>query len=70
MNQLNINTKTEVITEVKLGNVPIHDVLQEAKLLAHEVLTEISIFKQQNNLEHYDFIFEGTCCKFLDLIGD
>jgi hypothetical protein len=70
MNALNINTKTEVITEVKVGDVPIYDVLAEAKALAHNVLFEISVFKQKNNIEDYDFKFEADCCKFLDLIGD
>ena len=70
MNALNINTKTEVITEVKVGDVPIYDVLYEAKSLAHNVLFEISVFKQKNNIEDYDFKFEADCCKFLDLIGD
>jgi hypothetical protein len=70
MNALNINTKTEVITEVKVGDVPIYDVLSEAKALAHNVLFEISIFKQKHNIEDYDFKFEADCCKFLDLIGD
>lgn len=70
MNALNINTKTEVITEVKVGDVPIYDVLSEAKALAHNVLFEISIFKQKHNIEDYDFKFEAECCKFLDLIGD
>lgn len=70
MNALNINTKTEVITEVKLGDVPIYDVLSEAKALAHNVLFEMSVFKQKNNIEDYDFKFEAECCRFLDLIGD
>ena len=70
MNALNINTKTEVITEVKVGDVPIYDVLSEAKALAHNVLFEISVFKQKNNIEDYDFKFEADCCRFLDLIGD
>lgn len=70
MNALNINTKTEVITEVKVGDVPTYDVLSEAKALAHNVLFEISVFKQKNNIEDYDFQFEADCCKFLDLIGD
>lgn len=70
MNALNINTKTEVITEVKVGDVPIYDVLSEAKALAHNVLFEISVFKQKNNIEDYDFKFEAECCNFLDMIGD
>ena len=55
---------------VKVGDVPIYDVLSEAKALAHNVLFEISVFKQKNNIEDYDFKFEADCCKFLDLIGD
>lgn len=70
MKPLNINTKTEVITEVKVGDVPIYEVLTEAKSLAHQVLFEISIFKQKNGYENMDFQFESDCCKFLDLIGD
>lgn len=70
MNALNINTKTEIITEVKVGDIPIYDVLSEAKSLAHNVLYEISVFKQKHNIEDYDFKFEADCCKFLDLIGD
>lgn len=70
MNPLKINTKTEVITEVKVGDVPIYDVLTEAKSLAHQVLFEISVFKQKNGYEDMDFQFEADCCKFLDLIGD
>lgn len=70
MNPLNINTKTEVITEVKVGDVPIYEVLTEAKSLAHQVLFEISVFKQKYGYEDMDFQFEGDCCKFLDLIGD
>ena len=70
MKPLNINTKTEVITEVKVGDVPIYDVLNEAKSLAHQVLFEISVFKQKNGYETMDFQFEADCCKFLDLIGD
>ena len=50
--------------------MPIYDVLSEAKALAHNVLFEISIFKQKHNIEDYDFQFEADCCKFLDLIGD
>lgn len=70
MNPLKINTKTEVITEVKVGDVPIYDVLTEAKSLAHQVLFEISVFKQKNGYEDVDFQFEADCCNFLDLIGD
>jgi len=70
MNPLNINTKIEAVTELKVGNVPINNVLTEAKTLAHQVLEEISIFKQMHNFEDMDFQFEADCCKFLEMIGD
>lgn len=70
MNPLNINTKTEVVTEVKVGNVPIQEVLQEAKALAHYVLYEIDMYKQTHGIEGFEFNFEADCCRFLDLIGD
>ena len=70
MKTLNITTKTEVVTEVRVGDIPIHDVLDKARVLAHSVLEEISVFKQNHNIEDYDFKFEAECCNFLDMIGD
>lgn len=70
MNPLNINTKIEAVTELKVGSIPINDILTEAKALAHQVLEEISIFKQTHNFEDVDFQFEADCCNFLEMIGD
>ena len=64
MNPLNINTKIEAVTELKVGSIPISDILTEAKALAHQVLEEISIFKQMHNFEDVDFQFEADCCNF------
>lgn len=66
MNSLSIKTKTEI----KVGDVPLDDVLQKAKDLAHFVLEELSIYRQNNNLESDIFSCEGEACEFLDLIGD
>lgn len=70
MNPLNINTKIEAVTELKVGSIPINDILTEAKALAHQVLEEISIFKQMHNFEDVNFQFEADCCNFLEMIGD
>lgn len=70
MKALNIITKTEVTAEAKVGDVPIHDVLDKARMLAHNALEEISEFKQKHHVEDYDFKFEAECCSFLDMIGD
>ena len=49
MKALNITTKTEIVTEVRVGDIPIHDVLDKARVLAHSVLEEISVFKRGRN---------------------
>lgn len=66
MNRLSIKTKTEI----KVGDVPLDDVLQKAIDLAHFVLEELSIYRQHNNLESDVFSCEGEACAFLDMIGD
>ena len=64
MKKLDIKTTTTVT----LNGLDIQSVLNEAADLAHEVLEELSIYRQRNNLDPFDC--EGSCCKFLDLIGD
>ncbi len=66
MNRLSIKTKTEI----KVGDVPLDDVLQKAIDLAHLVLEELSTYRQYNNLELDVFSCEGEACSFLDMIGD
>ena len=64
MKKIDIDTTTKVT----LDGLDINEVLREAADLAHEVLEELSIYRQRNNLDPFDC--EGSCCKFLDLIGD
>lgn len=63
-----INIKTS--TKVTINGIEIDDVIEEAKKLAHTVLEELSIYRQQNNLDSDVFYCEGDACAFLDLIGD
>jgi len=45
-------------------------VIKKAADLAHEVLEELSIYRQRNDLDPLTFSCEGSCCEFLDLIDD
>ena len=67
MNTLRIEAKQ---IDVRLGDIPIHDVVNAAAELAHFVLEELSLYRQRNGLESDTFDCEGECCAFLDLIGD
>lgn len=66
MKQLQVTTSTIV----KLGDTDVVEVIDRAASLAHEVLEELSIYRQENDLDSDIFACEGTCCEFLDLIGD
>ena len=44
--------------------------LKKAADLAHEVLEELSIYRQEHDLDPFTFACEGSCCAFLDLIDD
>lgn len=68
MEQVKIQTTTK--TEVTLNGHRIEDVLIAAKLLAHELLMELSTYRQRNNLDEFTFDCEGSACEFLDMIGD
>ena len=68
MKKLKITTTAEAI--VTLDGLDVNDVIKEAAGLAHEVLEELSIFRQRNNLPSDTFSCEGSCCRFLDLIDD
>lgn len=68
MKKLKITTTAETI--VTLDGLDVNDVIKEAAELAHEVLEELSIFRQRNNLPSDIFSCEGSCCRFLDLIDD
>ena len=64
---LKISTKTE--TDVTVNGAGIDKVLKTAADLAHTVLEELSIYRQENNL-NIDFTCEADACAFLDMIGD
>ena len=68
MHQLKIKTTTE--TEVTCNGKPVYEVLKMAADLAHEVLRELSIYRQEHDLDPLTFECEGSCCAFLDEIGD
>jgi hypothetical protein len=68
MKQLKFITNAYAI--VTLDGLDINDVIKQAADLAHEVLEELSIYRQRNNLDSDTFACEGSCCAFLDLIDD
>ncbi len=67
MKTLRIETKASAIAT--LDGLDIDDVIKRAADLAHHVLEELSIYRQENNLD-IDFYCEGEACGFLDLIDD
>ena len=68
MKQLKVITTASTI--VTLDGLDINDVIKKAADLAHEVLEELSIYRQQHDLDSDTFTCEGSCCEFLDLIDD
>lgn len=59
----------EASTVVTLDGLDIDDVIKEAANLAHHVLEELSIYRQENDIDD-TFDCEGEACAFLDLIDD
>lgn len=68
MKQLKITTTASAI--VTLDGLDVDDVIRKAADLAHEVLEELSIYRQRNDLDSDTFGCEASCCAFLDLIDD
>lgn len=68
MKQLKIVATASAI--VTFDGLDINDVIQQAADLAHEVLEELSIYRQEHDLDSDTFSCEGSCCAFLDLIDD
>jgi len=68
MKQLKVTTTASAI--VTLDGLDINDVIKEAADLAHEVLEELSIYRQRNGLESDIFSCEASACAFLNLIDD
>lgn len=68
MKQLKVTTTASAT--VTLDGLDINDVIKKAADLAHEVLEELSIYRQRHDLESEPFACESSCCEFLDLIDD
>ena len=68
MKKLKVTTTASAI--VTLDGLDIDAVIKKAADLAHEVLEELSIYRQQHDLPSDAFTCEGSCCEFLDLIED
>ena len=68
MKQLKITTTASAV--VTLDGLDVDDVIRKAADLAHEVLEELSIYRQEHDLDSDTFSCEGSCCAFLDLIDD
>lgn len=68
MKTLKVTTTASAI--VTLDGLNIDDVIQKAADLAHHVLEELSIYRQENGLESDTFSCEADACDFLDLIDD
>ncbi len=69
MKQLKIETTTKSTTEVTLDGLDIEEVIRKAADLAHYLLEELSMYRQENGIEDF-FACEGEACAFLDLIDD
>ena len=67
--QANYSTLLQTAT-VTLDGLDINDVIKKAADLAHEILEELSIYRQRHDLDSDTFTCEGSCCEFLDLIDD
>lgn len=65
-----VEIKTETKTSVTINGIDAEEVLEKAAKLAHSVLEELSIYRQEHDLDPLTFSCEGECCEFLDLIDD
>ena len=68
MKQLKITTTASA--SVTLDGLDINDVIKRAANLAHLVLEELSVYRQEHDLDPLTFECEGEACEFLDLIDD
>lgn len=68
MKQLKVTTTASAI--VTLDGLDVDDVIKKAADLAHEVLEELSIYRQEHDLDPLTFRCESSCCEFLDMIDD
>ena len=68
MKQLKVTTTASSI--VTLDGLDVNDVIKQAADLAHEVLEELSTYRQRYDLNSDTFSCEASCCEFLNLIDD
>lgn len=68
MKQLKVETKASAI--VTLDGLDIDMVIRKAASLAHFVLEELSIYRQEHDLDSETFSCEAEACEFLDMIDD
>ena len=65
-----VKIETEVKTVATVNGQSADHVIEEAAALAHSVLEELSIWRQQHGMEDDFFSCEAQACQFLDLIGN
>lgn len=65
-----VKIETEVKAVATVNGQSADHVIEEAAALAHSVLEELSIWRQQHGMEDDFFSCEAQACQFLDLIGD
>ena len=68
MKTLKVTTTASAI--VTLDGLDVEDVIQKAADLAHHVLEELSIYRQEHDLDCFTFSCEADACEFLDMIDD
>ena len=57
----------------KYRGIPVMDIINEARRLAHCALEDLSIYRQRNNIDQSEWelgCLEGEFCEFLDKIKD
>ena len=65
-----VDIETKVDTKVTVNGHDINKIVEMTCNLAHEVLEELSIYRQEHDLDDFTFMCEGSCCEFLNTIGD
>lgn len=68
MKKLKVETTATAV--VTLDGLDVDVVIRKAADLAHEVLEELSAYRQEHDLAPGIFSCEGSCCEFLTMIDD
>ena len=64
-----IITEQSVKTITTINGILINKVIDKSADLAHEVLIELSTYRQTHDIDE-PFECERLCCEYLDMIGD